>query len=215
MFFGVSFLFFSLYSGITDSSGVAEVTVSVSATTTFTCSYSNVTDTCNVIPTSHLYAPLLDGTEQKQQLDGTTTISNGVMSGGAAYLTGGWDNTIDWELTAEVYFNSNDGMAFCLYAPTDTTRDNNVLKMMGRSYGKAYSYLNGSSQQSGTISGIVTGSWMTVTMTRVGNNISIKIGNNTATTFTYRYTSFTSICVGVDTWGKSTSVRNIVVDAIE
>ena len=39
----------SVYTGITNNSGVASVTVSnLSATTTFTCSYSNVTDTCTV-----------------------------------------------------------------------------------------------------------------------------------------------------------------------
>jgi len=38
----------SLYTGITDSSGVATVTVSVSAETTFTASYSNVSDTATV-----------------------------------------------------------------------------------------------------------------------------------------------------------------------
>ena len=38
----------SLYTGLTDNSGLATVTVSVSATTTFTCSYSNVSDTCTV-----------------------------------------------------------------------------------------------------------------------------------------------------------------------
>lgn len=39
----------SLYTGITDSTGVATVTVSVSADTTFTCSHSNVSDICTVI----------------------------------------------------------------------------------------------------------------------------------------------------------------------
>ena len=205
----------SSYTGITNSNGVATATVtSISSNTTFTCSYSNVSDTCEVIVQSHLYAPLLDGTEQIQQLQGTTTVANGEMSGGAAYLKGGWDNTIDWELTADVYFTSSDGMAFCLYAPTDTSRDNNVLKMMGRSYGKAYSYLNGSSQQSGGITGITNGSWMTVKMTKEGSNISISVNGNTATTFTYRYTSFSTICVGVDTWSQTTKVKNIIVDSL-
>ena len=43
------FFFSSLITGITNSSGVASVTVSnLSSDTVFTCSYSNVTDTCTV-----------------------------------------------------------------------------------------------------------------------------------------------------------------------
>jgi len=38
----------SSYTGITNSNGVATCTVSVSADTTFTCSYGNVSDTCTV-----------------------------------------------------------------------------------------------------------------------------------------------------------------------
>jgi len=45
----------SLYTGITNSNGVATTTVSVSANTTFTCSYSNVTDTCTVNAQSYIF----------------------------------------------------------------------------------------------------------------------------------------------------------------
>ena len=46
----------SLYTGITNSTGVAEVTVTgVSGTVTFTCSYSNVTDTCTVESSQYLF----------------------------------------------------------------------------------------------------------------------------------------------------------------
>ncbi len=38
----------SVYTGITNQNGVATCTVSVSANTTFTCSYGNVSDTCTV-----------------------------------------------------------------------------------------------------------------------------------------------------------------------
>lgn len=46
----------SLYSSITNSSGIATVTVSnVTGTLSYTCSYSNVSDTCTVIATSYLF----------------------------------------------------------------------------------------------------------------------------------------------------------------
>ena len=45
----------SLYTGITDSTGLATVTVSVNSETTFTASYSNVTDTCIVTVSSIIW----------------------------------------------------------------------------------------------------------------------------------------------------------------
>ena len=45
----------SLYTGITDSTGLATVTVSVSSTTTFTCSYSNVSDTATVTVSQYIF----------------------------------------------------------------------------------------------------------------------------------------------------------------
>ena len=45
----------SLYTGITDSSGVATVTVTVNSDTTFTASYSNVSATCTVTVPTYLF----------------------------------------------------------------------------------------------------------------------------------------------------------------
>ena len=46
----------SLYTGITNSSGIASVTVSnISAETTFTCSYQSVTDTCTVTVQTYIF----------------------------------------------------------------------------------------------------------------------------------------------------------------
>lgn len=52
-------MFISFNTGLTDSTGVATVTVSVSADTSFTASYSNVSDTCTVTtgPTVLFYDP--------------------------------------------------------------------------------------------------------------------------------------------------------------
>ena len=46
----------SLSTGITNSSGIASVTVSnISAETTFTCSYQSVTDTCTVTVQTYIF----------------------------------------------------------------------------------------------------------------------------------------------------------------
>ena len=51
----INFFSTSLFSSITDNSGVATVTVSVSADTTFTASYSNVSANCIVTVPSYLF----------------------------------------------------------------------------------------------------------------------------------------------------------------
>lgn len=45
----------SVYNGITNTNGLASITVSVSSDTTFTCTYNNVSDTCTVTVQSYLY----------------------------------------------------------------------------------------------------------------------------------------------------------------
>lgn len=52
---------FSLCTGITNSQGIAEITVSnIIGTVSFTASYSNVTDTCTVIGASYLFYDACD-----------------------------------------------------------------------------------------------------------------------------------------------------------
>jgi len=53
----------SVYTGITNNLGVAEVSVNVSAETVFTCTYNNVTDTCTVtVQTIYFYDDFTSGT---------------------------------------------------------------------------------------------------------------------------------------------------------
>lgn len=94
------FIFFSC---ITNSNGVATVTVNnINAETTFTASYFNVSDTCIVTVSRVIYQPALEGTESITTIRTyTPTISNNELVSGCGYLSDGWDNTIDWELTFE------------------------------------------------------------------------------------------------------------------
>ena len=100
----------SVYNGITNSQGIASVTVSnISTTITFTASYSNVTDTCIVTISRVIYQPALDGTESITTIiTYTPTISNNELVSGCGYLTNGWDNTIDWVLTFEYYVTGDN-----------------------------------------------------------------------------------------------------------
>ena len=68
----------SLYTGITDNSGVATVTVSnLSADTTFTCSYSNVSDVCTVTvgPSYLFYDDASTDRTSEYTTKGTQTIT--------------------------------------------------------------------------------------------------------------------------------------------
>ena len=67
----------SLYTGITDSTGKATVTVSVSANTTFAATYSNVSDTCSVVVQTILYFDAMDD---------STTLTNYTKQNGSANL---------------------------------------------------------------------------------------------------------------------------------
>ena len=66
----------SVYNGITNSQGIASVTVSnVSTATTFTASYSNVSDTCTVTVQNYLFYDACD-TDNTNLYDTTTNYSN-------------------------------------------------------------------------------------------------------------------------------------------
>lgn len=193
---------------------MANVTVSVSAETIFTCTYNNVSDSCIVTVQTHLFAPALDGTEQITTLSGSTTVANGEMSGGTSYLTTGWDNSIDWELTFEAYYTGRDGEAIILPFDNPNKRDYKSLAFMPPAYNNVYSNMENSRQTDGNLNSVTQSSWLQFKVTRVGNTISVQIGNNTKTTHTYRFSSYGMVSIGVDTWGNVAKLRNIIVDAL-
>ena len=207
---------YSLYSGITNSNGVASVTVSgLSATATFTASYSNVSDTCIVNVSTHLFAPALDGTDPFYQITGTTTIANGEMSGGAGYLTTGWDNTVDWKLTFDGKVTKNDGEAFTLHIPNTTQRDKNCIKIMCPTYNSVYYYNNnGSGSSNGSFPSYSTNTWYTFIVRKTGTTMTITVNNNTSNSISYNLSSASIVCLGVDTWGGSASIKNVTVDPL-
>ena len=102
----------SLYTGITNSNGIAEVTVTnVSGTVTFTCSYSNVTDTCTVVCSSVIweddFSTGLSSNWVSIGKNGSVSVSNNQLNvscstdsgrGGAYYnqiVTGSYKVTVD------------------------------------------------------------------------------------------------------------------------
>jgi hypothetical protein len=193
---------------------VATVTVSVSDETTFTASYSNVTDTCIVEPQLHLYAPKLDGTETLYQINGTTTVSNGEMSDGTCYLTQGWDNTIDWELSFEAYYVDRDGESIQLSFGNPTRADYNCIRFLCPAYNRIQTNKPSTVYNDGSLNSVTQSTWLSFNVKRVGNTMTVKIGNNNATTHTYRFSEYDTVCIGTNSWGNVAKLRNIIVDPL-
>ena len=72
----------SLYTGLTNNDGVAEVIVSnISGTVTFTCTYSNVSDTCSVTGSTYLFYDACDSSSGLSNYDLTNIVKvNGTQS---------------------------------------------------------------------------------------------------------------------------------------
>lgn len=195
----------------------------ISSETTFTATYSNVSDTCTVTTQTYLYAPALDGTETLTQLSGTTTVSNGVLSGGAGYLATGWSNSVDYELTFEGLFESNDYSAICLYFNNPSSRDRNNLQILSSYEHRIAVHKGSTSYNRGTISTTTPNTWSTYKLRRTGSSFTLQIDNNTASTHTYDFTGSTynnvNISIGVDTWDVGygygvAKIRNVRVTEI-
>ena len=198
----------------TGSDGVASATISFNDSTTLMASYNNITDTAEITVPAHLYAPKLDGTEPLYQISGTTTVSNGEMSGGTCYLTQGWDNTIDWELNFEAYFDSRDGESIQLSFGNPTRADYNCIRFLCPAYNSIQTNKPSTTYNEGFLNSVTQSTWLSFNVKRVGNTMTVKIGNNNATTHNYRFSEYDTVCIGTNSWGNVAKLRNITVDAL-
>ena len=117
-------------SGDTNSSGIASVSYAsqgVGDVKVQAFCGSFVTETYTV--QDYLQVPSLNG-DNIYQISGTTTVSNGEMGGGSAYLSLGFDNTGDWELTCKVKF-SGSNCCLAVFPDGETSRDSNELGVQG------------------------------------------------------------------------------------
>lgn len=153
----------------------------------------------------YLFAPKFDGTESVSQIQGSTTVNDGVMSGGSAFLTNGFDNTGNWILEAEVYIGYQSGIWI---TPVDTTaRDTNQFLLVGS---QIYTYEDGQYTLSSSFTPIHN-SWASITITKNDNNMIFEVNNETVSVNWSIATSANKLSVGVDAWGGTSSIRNIKV----
>lgn len=155
-----------------------------------------------------LFAPSLTGTESKYQIQGTTTISNGEMSGGSGYLTTAWDNTQNWKVSFDMKIHNATG-GIILIKPSETSRDTNELMILGS---RIYQYVNGSSSYVTNSANLSNDTWYSVEITKNGSQASVKIGSTTDTISWSLLNTLSTMCIGVDSWSTGSSyVKNIKV----
>lgn len=218
--------FSSFFSGLTNSNGVATVTVTnIAVETTFTCSYNNVSDTATVTVSNIIYQPVLDGTETWYKINSSYTPTYSTVGGvnqvcdACGYLSDGWDNTINWKLTFEYYYNYNrwgDSGALVTFNNV-TARDRNSLQFWGEFL---YSHQGtGSTTVVNSQSVLVSEQWNKVEITKNGSNLTIVI--NDTNTYTVTNTDFsnssrTRAVIGLDNTGSTNNscIRNIKVEAL-
>lgn len=162
----------------------------------------------------------LDGTETKTQISGSTSISNGIMSGGASYITSSKiDNSRDWEITLDAKFSGN-GCGVWLIKSGTTVRDKNRLIFVNnaRTSNNRSAFLldeDGQSQKYTQLD-IRYPNYNTYTsclFKKQGDIYSITLDDTytmTLSTPTFA-TTCPELCIGVDSWGATCSIKNIKI----
>ena len=182
----------SLYTGLTNSTGKAEITVSVSSTTTFTCNYSNVSDTCQVAVSSYIFYDACDSATGVSQygnpipISSSTTTSyleyNSTENAYLVHANGDWGaipipdiaGLDNYKVTAQFKARSNNaasqaGFSFIEYGST-----NNLCFRMYTT--NCNSVVNDSNQQSiGTPSVGVNSRWFEMSVTKQGMSFTCTV----------------------------------------
>ena len=175
-----------------------------------------------------LYAPLLNGTETvytiPYDVNGTSinfqpTISNNQLKDGAGYLSDGWDNTVNWELTFE-YYVTGDNNGYLVIPQGTTSRDYNGVQQWRN---KQLNFKVQGSSPSGNLSnaGLSTNTWNSVRITKVDYVWTVYYNDTQVTSWdSSSYSSivdtWTTMCIGLDKnmSRNSAVIRNILVKEI-
>ena len=189
--------------------GELNVKLSYAGNDEYSTSVSGVVTVTVVNPV--LYQPALDGTESFTQVSGTTTIANGEMYGGEAFLNNGWDNSSDWKLTFQYKAQYGTGMWI---APLGQNRvDYNGLQLKNYNDNEISVLVNGKNNKySVDANAYPNDTYVPVTIVKNSSTFTITINNYTYTV-TWDNSSYSNLCIGVDSWeeGYSSYVKDIKV----
>lgn len=207
----------SVYSGITNSDGLATVTVNnIAGDTIFTASYSNVSINCIVLYNNYIYSPVLDGTENWYSINNnySPVFANNTISSGCGYLSNGWDNTIDWELIFE-YYVTGDNNGYLIIPQGTTARDTNGIQQW---YCRQLNFrVNGTSPPGNITNATQCNAWINVRITKINNTLTVYYNNVEKTSWTSSsINNWPIMCIGLDknAPNNSSSIRNIIVNQL-
>lgn len=166
-----------------------------------------------------IYQPTLDGTENITTIATyTPTITNNTLTNGCGYLTNGWNNTIDWELTFD-YYTTGDNNGYLIIPKGTTQRD---YKGIQQWYCNQLNfYVNGTKPTGYITDATSCNEWISVKITKIGYVWTVYYNDVQKTqwdTESYASTvdSWTEMCIGLDKNSSSryATIKNIVVKSI-
>ena len=226
----------SLYTGITDSTGLATVTVSVSATTTFTCSYQGVSDTCTVTATVYLI-------NDDASVDNSSTLfGNSIGLRNSGTNTTGWNNagyytvkntksssesmrviapltglTGDFTLEYDSYLEATDGASgFVIY-----NSNTSFVGLLNDGGTYTFFYNDGSYHETNLSSGVTRQEWVHFKFIVEGTNFTLECYENDVlqytTTQTIHFNRSSSTMYGFEvkwTYNRITRYKNIKAEAL-
>ena len=214
----------SLYTGITNNNGVATVTVSVSAETTFTASYSNVSDTCTVTVQTEtiLWQPSLDGTDGYTNYNSSTgsscTTQNGELTGRNIKFNSTWSNSVDWELTLDAK-TSDIYMGFSVMKSDITQIDRYCLQFLQTDTLPSVG-VNYKATTSGTTVAVsdksLVNTYRAIKIRKESGVYSIYIEGDLVKTYN-KTDSWTNVCLTLYTWesNRTMTIKNVKVIQLE
>lgn len=208
----------SLYTGLTDSSGVATVTVTgVSSETTFTASYSNVTDSCIVTVSSLIWEDNFTTATNnwlKQGNGGTLTRGNGTLSWNYSNGSGKHNCcyynqrvTGNFKITA-TFSNGNYDTIVLGVDPSDN------FKRLGIQPKWSYELYTNETPSNTTRLYATYNYPVTIVIERVGTTVKLYINDSLYTTFTWLVSSLDGY-IGIDQCeNRTTTCTSFKVEAL-
>ena len=157
-----------------------------------------------------LFYPKLDGTETIYQVQGSTTVTNGEMYGGSGYLSNGFDNTGNWEMTFQAKW-SNTRCGIWLIKDTETSRDKNDVLMIPN---RVYAHVNGSNVFNQQLYNVSQNTYYTFKLTKNNDTLTIEVNGNSSNLTWSLLNTLSTLTVGVDSWGGTSYIKNIKVKAL-
>ena len=166
-----------------------------------------------------IYQPTLDGTESITTIATyTPTITDNTLTNGCGYLTNGWDNTIDWELTFD-YYTTGDNNGYLVIPKGTTQRDYNGIQQWHCN--QLNFYVNGTKPTGYITNATSCNEWISVKITKIGYVWTVYYNGVQKTQWdTESYASvvdnWTEMCIGLDKNSSSrySTIKNIKVKSI-